>query len=92
MTTSMLAAAKTATRLTLPPTAAFAGTALAFAALYLAAGAPTPLLVLFEQEWGFPASLLTIAFAAYAIALLVSLLVAGSLSDHISTTSRVRIR
>jgi MFS family permease len=74
---------KSAPRFVLPPTAAFAGTALAFAALYLAAGAPTPLFVLFQHEWGFPASLLTIAFAAYAIALLASLLVAGSLSDHL---------
>ncbi len=37
---------------TLPPTAAFAGAGLTFAALYLAAGAPTPLLVIFQQEWG----------------------------------------
>jgi MFS family permease len=70
-------------RFTLPPVAAFVGTAIAFAALYLAAGAPTPLFVYFQHEWGFPASLLTIAFAAYAIALLASLLVAGSLSDHL---------
>jgi MFS family permease len=70
-----------ARRFTLPPTLAFAGTAFAFASLYLAAGAPTPLLVLFEQQWGFPAWVLTIAFAAYAIGLLAALLVAGSLSD-----------
>ncbi|MEF2977398.1 MFS transporter [Subtercola sp. YIM 133946] len=67
----------------LPPTAAFAGSALAFAALYLAAGAPTSLLVLFEKQWGFPSWVLTVAFAAYAIGLLASLLVVGSLSDHL---------
>lgn len=67
----------------LPPTAAFAGAALAFAALYLAAGAPTSLLVLFEKQWGFPSWVLTVAFAAYAIGLLASLLVVGSLSDHV---------
>jgi hypothetical protein len=68
-------------RFTLPPAAAFAGASLAFASLYVAAGAPTHLLVLFEQEWHFPGWVLTVAFAAYAIALLTTLLVAGSLSD-----------
>ncbi|HEY2203571.1 MAG TPA: MFS transporter [Pseudonocardia sp.] len=70
-------------RRTLPPTVAFGGAALAFAAFYLAAGAPTPLLVVFERQWGFPPSVLTLAFAVYAIALLGSLLVFGSLSDHV---------
>ncbi|MER7794827.1 MFS transporter [Streptomyces sp. NPDC097640] len=54
-----------------------------FAALYVAAGAPTPLLVVFEQQWRFPAWVLTVAFASYALGLLAALLVAGSLSDHI---------
>jgi MFS family permease len=67
----------------LPPTAAFVGTAIGFAALYLAAGAPTPLFLLLEEQWAFPAWELTIAFATYAIALLAALLVGGSLSDHI---------
>ncbi|MEZ0091841.1 MFS transporter [Streptacidiphilus sp. EB129] len=67
----------------LPSHAAFAGAAAAFAALYVAAGAPTPLLVVFEHQWHFPAWVLTVAFAAYAIGLLAALLVAGSLSDHI---------
>ncbi|MGI5185799.1 MFS transporter [Dactylosporangium sp. CA-152071] len=68
---------------TLPAGVAFAGTGLAFASLYLAAGAPTPLLVLFEREWGFAPWVLTVAFAAYALGLLAALLVAGSLSDHV---------
>jgi MFS family permease len=67
----------------LPPSAAFAGSAAVFAALYLAAGAPTPLLVVFEQQWHFPAWVLTVAFASYALGLPAALLVAGSLSDHI---------
>ena len=70
-------------RPTLPRTAAFAGIALAYASMYLAAGAPTPLLVQFQQEWGFPAGLLTVAFAAYAIGLIASLIFVGSLSDFI---------
>ncbi|MEV6171631.1 MFS transporter [Streptomyces sp. NPDC051954] len=71
------------TRRPLPAPAAFAGSAAVFAALYVAAGAPTPLLVVFEQQWHFSAWVLTIAFAAYALGLLAALLVAGSLSDHI---------
>lgn len=69
--------------LRLRPTAAFAGTALAFVAVALAVGAPSPLFVLYQQEWGFPSWLLTVAFAIYAVTLLITLLVAGSLSDHI---------
>jgi MFS family permease len=69
-------------RRTLPPGAAFAGAALTFAALYLAAGAPTPLLVVFQQEWGFAPWVLTLAFATYAIGLLAALLVVGQLSDY----------
>ncbi len=67
----------------LAPSAAFAGSGAVFAALYVAAGAPTPLLVVFEQQWGFPAWVLTVAFASYALGLLAALLVAGSLSDHV---------
>lgn len=67
----------------LPPTAAFVGAVLSFGAITFAAGAPSPLFVLYQQEWHFPTWLLTIAFAIYAITLLATLLVAGSLSDHI---------
>jgi MFS family permease len=68
---------------TLSPTIAFAGVAATFAAFFLAAGAPTPLLALRQQEWGFSAGTLTLAFAVYALALLVAVLVGGSLSDHV---------
>ncbi|WP_257033750.1 MFS transporter [Streptomyces sp. Ag109_G2-15] len=67
----------------LAPSTAFAGSGAVFAALYVAAGAPTPLLVVFEQQWRFPAWVLTVAFASYALGLLAALLVAGSLSDHV---------
>lgn len=62
---------------------AFTGVAAAFGAFFLAAGAPTPLLSLRQEQWGFTAGVLTVAFSAYAIALLAALLVAGSLSDHV---------
>lgn len=55
----------------------------AFAAFFIAAGAPTPLLPIYEAHWNFPASMVTVAFGVYAIALLLTLLIIGSLSDHI---------
>ncbi|MEV6926568.1 MFS transporter [Dactylosporangium sp. NPDC051485] len=83
MSTATLERPIAAGRRTLSPGVAFAGAALAFASLYLAAGAPTPLLVLFQREWGFAPRVLTVAFAAYAFGLLASLVLVGSLSDHI---------
>lgn len=65
-----------------PSQSTFIGLAAVFAAFFFAAGAPTPLLALRQQEWGFSAGALTIAFSIYAIGLLVALLVGGSLSDH----------
>ncbi|WP_223189905.1 MFS transporter [Nonomuraea terrae] len=82
---SQVTAGKHATprRRTLPAGLALTGAALAFTSLYLAAGALTPLLVLYKQQWNFPPSLLTLAFAVYAIGFLAAVLTLGSLSDHI---------
>ncbi len=56
----------------------------AILALYLAASAaPTPLYVVYQDEWGFSASTLTLIFALYVFGLLATLLVFGRLSDHI---------
>ena len=66
-----------------PAALALAGVALAFNSLYLAAGALTPLLVVYREQWGFPPVLLTVAFAVYAIGFLVAALTLGSLSDHV---------
>ncbi|MDX6601434.1 MAG: hypothetical protein QOF13_636 [Solirubrobacterales bacterium] len=63
--------------------AGFAGAAIAFASLYLAAGAPTPLLVELQNNWGFGDDALTIAFAVYAFALVAAMLIVGSLSDYV---------
>lgn len=65
------------------PTVSFAGLATVFAAFFFAAGAPTPLLSLRQQEWQFSAGALSIAFSIYALGLLVALLIGGSLSDHV---------
>ncbi len=32
-----------------------------------AAGAPTPLYVVYQQQWGFPTSTLTLVFAVYVL-------------------------
>jgi MFS family permease len=67
----------------LPQGVAFALLAAVLFAFFFAASAPSPLFVVFQHAWHFSSSMLTVAFAIYAIALLLSLLVAGSLSDHI---------
>ncbi|MET8438588.1 MFS transporter [Streptomyces sp900116325] len=67
----------------LSPVKTFAAVTAVFAAFFLAAGAPTPLLAVRQQEWGFSAGVLTFAFSVYALGLLVALLIAGSLSDHV---------
>src|SRR3954469_23135705 len=67
----------------LSSTPAFVGIGAVFATFFLASGAPTPLLSLRQQEWGFSAGTLTTAFSVYAFTLLAALLVGGSLSDHV---------
>jgi MFS family permease len=59
------------------------GVAIAFASMYLAAGALTPLLVDYKQRWDFAPAMLTVAFAVYAVGFLVAALTLGSLSDHV---------
>jgi MFS family permease len=70
-------------RPTLPAGWALTGAAVSFTSLYLAAGALTPLLVVYKEQWRFPASMLTLAFAVYAVGFLGAVLTLGSLSDHI---------
>lgn len=67
----------------LPRGVGFVGVASAMVALLAAAGAPTPLWPVYQGEWGFAPWLLTLAFGVYAIALLLTILVIGSLSDYI---------
>lgn len=54
-----------------------------FVLLLAASAAPTPLYVVYQQEWHFSATTLTGVFAIYAVGLLGSLLVLGELSDHV---------
>src|SRR3954465_12839483 len=56
----------------------------AIVVLFLAASsAPSPLYVVYQQQWGFTAWVLTAVFAIYVVGLLGSLLVIGALSDHV---------
>lgn len=73
----------TGRRRTLPAGFALAGTALSFTSLYLAAGALTPLLVVYKEQWNFAPAVLTVAFAVYALGFLAAVLTLGSLSDHL---------
>ena len=59
----------------------FAGAAATFTSVYLAAGALMPLLVVYKERWALPATLLTLAFAVFAVGFLVAVLILGSLSD-----------
>lgn len=45
--------------------------------------APTPLYAVYQARWGFSPITLTVVFGIYAVAVLLALLVAGSLSDHV---------
>ena len=45
--------------------------------------APTPLYALYQARWGFSPIVTTLVFGSYALAVLVSLLTVGRLSDHV---------
>jgi MFS family permease len=45
--------------------------------------APTPLYPTYQAAWGFSPIMLTVVFGVYALAVLLSLLTLGALSDHI---------
>lgn len=55
----------------------------AMAVMMAGASAPSPFYPALQQEIGFSAATLTSIFAVYTVALLASLLITGSLSDHI---------
>lgn len=55
----------------------------AYLTLMISASTPSPLYVLYQAEWHFATSTLTVVFGVYAIALLLSLLTVGGLSDFV---------
>ncbi len=61
----------------------FTAVAAIFVLFMAASSAPSPLYVVYQQQWGFSPTTLTVVFAVYVIGLVGSLLVLGALSDHV---------
>src|SRR6201995_1340896 len=51
--------------------------------LLASSSAPTPLYATYQAQWGFSPVTITVIFGVSAVAVLASLLVFGSLSDHV---------
>ena len=62
--------------------AAFWLVAAVLTCLMLGTTLPTPLYVIWQSQWHFPAVLVTVIFAVYAVAVLAALLFAGRSSDQ----------
>ena len=71
------------TRRPLPATVAFGLLTSILVTLLASSSAPTPLYATYQARWGFSPVTITVIFGVYAVAVLASLLVAGSLSDHV---------
>ena len=85
-TTSHLAVYRTGARRpvrTLPRPAAFWLVAATVTTLLAASSAPSPLYAVYQAEFGFSSATLTAIFAVYVLALLMSLLTVGRLSDFV---------
>jgi hypothetical protein len=76
-------AARGNARALLPRAASFWLVAGVLFLLFFAAAAPSPLYGVYQARWRFSATTLTAVFAAYALLLLVTLLVFGSVSDYL---------
>jgi MFS family permease len=63
--------------------AAFAAVAAVIAVAFYASATPSPLYGVYQARWHFSTPVLSLIYATYAIGVLVSLLLAGSLSDQI---------
>ena len=64
-------------------TVAFWSIAALLVLVLTAAGVPSPLYRVYQEQFGFGAGVLTTIFAVYAFGLLAALLVVGGLSDHV---------
>src|SRR3979409_1368200 len=62
---------------------AFGAISAIFVLFAAAASAPTPLYVVYQREWRFSDTTLTVIFAVYVLGLIGSLLVLGALSDYV---------
>jgi MFS family permease len=62
--------------------AAFGAVAAVIAVAFYASATPSPLYGVYQARWHFSTPVLSLVYATYAIGVLVSLLLVGSLSDH----------
>jgi MFS family permease len=72
-----------ARRVALPRAGGFWLVAGVFFLLFFAAAAPSPLYGVYQAQWRFSTTTLTAVFVAYAVFLLLTLLVFGSVSDYL---------
>jgi hypothetical protein len=77
------AARASAGRAALPRAAGFWLVAVVLFLLLFASAAASPLYRVYQAEWRFSAATLTVVFGVYALTLLATLLVFGSLSDYL---------
>jgi MFS family permease len=63
--------------------AAFVAVAAILTTFAAASSAPSPLYVVYQRDFRFSATTLTIIFAVYVVGLIASLLILGALSDHV---------
>ncbi|MDJ0108584.1 MFS transporter, partial [Rhodococcus erythropolis] len=83
MTTTISPPTESTSRPRLGRGVAFTLIAVIIATFLGASATPTPLYEHYQQLWGFSSLASTLVFGIYALALLATLLTAGSLSDHI---------
>src|SRR5882757_3934223 len=67
----------------LPPRAAFLLLASLTVSFLAGSSAPTPLYGVYMAQWGLTPLMITMIFGIYALAVLLALLIAGRLSDHL---------
>lgn len=72
-----------ASTLRMPTSKALMAMSLLFFAMFVAAGAPSPLYARMQADWAFPSWVLTLAFAAYVVTMMLAILVVGALSDFV---------
>jgi hypothetical protein len=74
--------ARSRARPVLPRRAGFWLVAGGFMLVFFSTAAPSPLYGVYQVEWGFSAITLTAVFAVYALVLMITLLMFGSVSDY----------
>ena len=65
------------------PKLSYAFVSLVLWTFFMASSAPTPLYMLYQHQLGFTSVTLTVVFSMYAVGMLASLLIIGSLSDFL---------